>query len=41
MWIICYSGIDFAHLVGGSTQEIWRKRGIYRALVAVRAPAVR
>jgi len=36
-WIIFHSGTDFAYLAGGSTLEAWRKRGIYRALVAVRA----
>jgi hypothetical protein len=36
-WIIFYPGPDFAHLAGGSTLETWRKRGIYRALIAVRA----
>jgi N-acetylglutamate synthase-like GNAT family acetyltransferase len=36
-WIIFYPGTDFAYLAGGSTLEPWRKRGIYRALVAVRA----
>ena len=36
-WIIFYPGTDFAYLAGGSTLAAWRKRGIYRALVAVRA----
>jgi hypothetical protein len=36
-WIIYHRGTDFAYLAGGSTLETWRKRGIYRALVAVRA----
>jgi GNAT superfamily N-acetyltransferase len=36
-WIIFHPGTDFAYLAGGSTLEAWRKRGIYRALVAVRA----
>jgi GNAT superfamily N-acetyltransferase len=36
-WIIYHPGTDFAYLAGGSTLEPWRKRGIYRALVAVRA----
>jgi hypothetical protein len=36
-WIIYYPGTDFAYLAGGSTLQAWRKRGIYRALVAVRA----
>lgn len=39
MWIIYHSGTDFAYLVGGSTLETWRKRGIYRALGTVRAPS--
>ena len=36
-WIIFHPGTDFAYLAGGSTLATWRKRGIYRALVAVRA----
>ena len=36
-WIIYHPGTDFAYLAGGSTLEAWRKRGTYRALVAVRA----
>jgi hypothetical protein len=36
-WIGFHPGTDFAYLAGGSTLEAWRKRGIYRALVAVRA----
>jgi hypothetical protein len=36
-WIVYYPGTDFAYFAGGSTLESWRKRGIYRALVAVRA----
>ena len=36
-WIIYHPGTDFAYLSGGSTLEAWRKRGIYRTLVAVRA----
>lgn len=36
-WIVYYPGTDFAYFAGGSTLEPWRKRGIYRALVAVRA----
>jgi hypothetical protein len=36
-WIVFHPGTDFAYLAGGSTLEAWRKRGIYRALVAVRA----
>lgn len=36
-WIIFHPGTDFAYLAGGSTLGTWRKHGIYRALVAVRA----
>ncbi len=36
-WIRCHQGTDFASLWGGSTLPAWRKRGIYRALVAHRA----
>ncbi|HUN37671.1 MAG TPA: GNAT family N-acetyltransferase [Trebonia sp.] len=36
-WIVFYPGTDFAGLWGGSTVKAWRSRGIYRALVAVRA----
>jgi hypothetical protein len=36
-WIVFYPGTDFAGLWGGSTLSEWRKQGIYRALVAVRA----
>lgn len=36
-WIVFYPGTDFAYFAGGSTLESWRKRGVYRALVAVRA----
>jgi hypothetical protein len=36
-WIVFDPGTDFAYLAGGSTLEAWRRRGIYRALVAVRA----
>ncbi|HEY6789963.1 MAG TPA: GNAT family N-acetyltransferase [Trebonia sp.] len=36
-WIAFYPGTDFAGLWGGSTLEAWRKRGIYRALIAARA----
>jgi hypothetical protein len=36
-WIIYHPGTEFAYLAGGSTLETWRKRGLYRALVAVRA----
>jgi hypothetical protein len=36
-WLVFYPGTDFAGLWGGSTLAAWRGRGIYRALVAVRA----
>jgi GNAT superfamily N-acetyltransferase len=36
-WLVCYPGTEFAGLWGGSTLAAWRGRGIYRALVAVRA----
>jgi hypothetical protein len=36
-WLIFRPGTDFTYLAGGSTLEAWRNRGIYRALVAVRA----
>lgn len=36
-WIRFHSGTDFASLWGGSTLSAWRRRGIYRALVAHRA----
>jgi len=36
-WIGFHPGTDFAYLAGGSTLKTWRKHGIYRALVAVRA----
>ena len=36
-WIRFLPGTDFAGLWGGSTLEDWRHRGIYRALVDVRA----
>jgi GNAT superfamily N-acetyltransferase len=36
-WLVCYPGTDFAGLWGGSTLAAWRRRGIYRALVAIRA----
>jgi hypothetical protein len=36
-WLAFYPGTDFAGLWGGSTLAAWRGRGIYRALVAVRA----
>ncbi|MEP6757935.1 MAG: GNAT family N-acetyltransferase [Actinomycetota bacterium] len=36
-WIRLISGTDFATLWGGGTLPAWRRRGIYRALVAYRA----
>jgi len=36
-WLTFYPGTGFAGLWGGSTLAAWRGRGIYRALVAVRA----
>ncbi len=36
-WLRYETGTEFASLWGGSTLEAWRKRGIYRALVAYRA----
>jgi hypothetical protein len=36
-WLVPKSGTEFAALWGGSTLAGWRKRGIYRALVAQRA----
>jgi hypothetical protein len=36
-WIVFYPGTDFGYLAGGSTLAAWRARGLYRALVAVRA----
>jgi hypothetical protein len=36
-WIVFYPGTDFGYLAGGSTLAAWRGRGLYRALVAVRA----
>jgi GNAT superfamily N-acetyltransferase len=36
-WTVFYPGTDFAYLAGGSTLDAWRRQGIYRALVAVRA----
>lgn len=36
-WLVFYPGTEFAGMWGGSTLEAWRGRGIYRALVAVRA----
>ncbi|WP_328978213.1 GNAT family N-acetyltransferase [Streptomyces canus] len=36
-WLVFRAGTGFASLWGGSTLAEWRGRGIYRALVAVRA----
>jgi GNAT superfamily N-acetyltransferase len=36
-WIRFEQGTDFATLWGGATRREWRRRGIYRALVAYRA----
>jgi GNAT superfamily N-acetyltransferase len=36
-WVRFWSGTDFASLWGGSTLPAWRRRGIYRAMVAHRA----
>jgi GNAT superfamily N-acetyltransferase len=36
-WVRFVSGTDFATLWGGGTLPVWRRRGIYRALVAYRA----
>jgi hypothetical protein len=36
-WLVFRPGTGFASLWGGSTRAEWRGRGIYRALVAVRA----
>lgn len=36
-WLVVMPGTSFAALWGGSTLEQWRRRGIYRALVAERA----
>jgi GNAT superfamily N-acetyltransferase len=36
-WLVHNPGTDFAGLWGGSTLAAWRRRGIYRALVARRA----
>ncbi|BCJ28168.1 GNAT family N-acetyltransferase [Actinocatenispora sera] len=36
-WIRFHTGTEFASLWGGSTLEQWRRRGIYRSLVAYRA----
>jgi ribosomal protein S18 acetylase RimI-like enzyme len=36
-WVRFHAGTEFASLWGGSTLEEWRRKGIYRALVARRA----
>jgi GNAT superfamily N-acetyltransferase len=36
-WVRFVSGTDFATFWGGATLEAWRRRGIYRAMVAYRA----
>jgi GNAT superfamily N-acetyltransferase len=36
-WLVYNPGTEFAGLWGGSTLAAWRRRGIYRALVARRA----
>jgi GNAT superfamily N-acetyltransferase len=36
-WLVLKPGTEFAGLWGGSTLRTWRRRGIYRALVARRA----
>lgn len=36
-WLVFLPGTEFAGLWGGSTLAAWRKRGIYRALISVRA----
>lgn len=36
-WLVIIPGTEFAALWGGSTLAEWRRKGIYRALVARRA----
>lgn len=36
-WVVWVPGTAFAYLAGGATLPEWRRRGIYRALVARRA----
>ena len=36
-WVAFRAGTDFAMLLGGSTLAEWRGKGVYRALVALRA----
>lgn len=40
-WLVVMSGTEFAALWGGSTLARWRRKGIYRALVARRAQTAR
>ena len=40
-WVRFHDGTQFASLWGGSTAPQWRRRGIYRALVARRAEQAR
>ncbi|KYG03112.1 hypothetical protein BE21_53370 [Sorangium cellulosum] len=40
-WARFHRGTEFASLWGGSTLEAWRRRGIYRSLVARRAAQAR
>jgi GNAT superfamily N-acetyltransferase len=40
-WVRFHEGTDFASLWGGSTLDAWRRKGIYRALVARRAVEAR
>lgn len=36
-WTVWVPGTEFAYLAGGGTVPAWRRRGVYRALVARRA----
>ncbi len=36
-WVRFHQGTEFASLWGGSTRPVWRRRGVYRAVVARRA----
>ncbi|MEV4621282.1 GNAT family N-acetyltransferase [Asanoa sp. NPDC049573] len=36
-WLVVFPGTEFAALWGGSTLAAWRRKGVYRALVARRA----
>lgn len=40
-WVRFHEGTEFASLWGGSTAPMWRRRGLYRALVARRAEQAR